>query len=888
MSMVRRISNLFRRSRMDREVEAELNAHIEMRIEENVAAGMSAEEARRDALVRFGNRTATKERVAAADASLDFGSVWRNVRFALRQLLRSPGFALTAILTLALGVGPTVAIFSIIWATFLAPLPYPNSDRLVVVWTHFKGERDATRGEDYEQYAAQSQSFERLDFESWMVLHLTNPDHSEDEAGGIPITPGLITKTIGLPMALGRDFLPDEGVPGKDHVVILTHRLWQERYHSDESILGKYILIHDEPYMVVGVIQAGAADRTGDLFNVPLTLRSGVRTEQFGNMLGRLKPGVTLAQAQAELSVIDRRLAPQRNGGKDANLWSLSTEPLKNDWLDHKLERNLWLLLAAVGLVLLIACANVANLLLARGTSRKQEIAVRSALGATRRQIFVQLLTESLTLAMVGGAMGIALGWGIMKGSMSILPDLAKQSAEAQVELNIPVLCFAIGVTLLAGVLFGCAPGWQASRLNLSDTLKQGSRAMGGRGRTPTQSVLVTVEVALALILLAGAGMALHSFWNLSHIDVGFTVDRVITAQLRSRANTPQGGKQKVPPPEQIVVEQHQLLDRMRAVPGVAEAGFTTSVPMHGYNQFPFAIAGQPSDKSHPLVADLEATTPSYFKTLGIRLVRGRLFDESDTTGSPMTVMVNETFVRRYLNNVDPLTQHLVMPRFSADNMNNPPQADFQVVGVFHDILDDRHLTGTTQPEIYISLWQAPWPYVAFAVRTSVDPGVVVGGLRGAVASAAPAEAIQDLEVMRQYVDDQRTGDKFGMVLFGGFAAVALLLAAVGIYGVMSFAVVQRSHEIGVRMALGARRREVVVLMVRGGMRLALVGIVVGLAGAYGLGLLMRTTLYGVEAADLGSLAAVSALLLAAALLACWLPARRCASIDPMRALRNE
>jgi putative ABC transport system permease protein len=873
---------------MDGEIEAEIRSHVEMRIEENLAAGMSVDEARRDALVRFGNRTATKELTAAEDASLGFGSFWRNVRFALRQLQRSPGFALTAILTLALGVGPTVAIFSIIWATFLAPLPYPQADQLVVVWTHFKGERDATRADDYAQYAAQATSFQRLDFESWRALHLTNADHSEDEIHGIPVTPGTVTRNMGTRMALGRDFLPDEGVPGKDHVVILSNILWRERYHADANIIGKYILIHDEPYMVVGVIEAGPFDRTGDFFEVPMIFSPNVHTEHFGNVFGRLKPGVTLAQAQAELEVIDRRLAPLRNGGKDANLWSVSTEPLKNDWLDRKLERNLWLLLAAVGLVLLIACANVANLLLARGTSRKQEIAVRSALGATRKQIFVQLLTESLTLALVGGAMGIALGWGIMKGSMAILPDLDKQVAEAQVDLNLPVLCFAIGVTLVAGVLFGCAPGWQASRLNLSGTLKQGSRTMGGRGRTPTQSMLVTVEVALALILLAGAGMALHSFWNLSHIDVGFTVDRVITGQLRTRADTPQGGKPVIPPPEQIVVQQHQLLDRMRAVPGVTDAGLTTSVPMHGYNQFPFAIAGQPSDRTHPLVADMEGVTPSYFRALGIRLIRGRFFDESDTATTPMTVMVNETFVRRYLNNADPLTQHLVMPRVTADNMNNPPQADFQVVGVFHDILDDRHLTGTTQPEVYISLWQAPWPRVAFAVRTSVDPGAVTGGLRGAVSSVAPGTAIAELETMQQTVDEQRTGDKFGMVLFGGFAGVALLLAAVGIYGVMSFAVAQRSHEIGVRMALGARRSEVVVLMVRGGMRLALIGIAIGLAGAYGLGRLMRTTLYGVEAADLGSLAAVAGLLLATAMLASWLPARRCAAIDPMRALRSE
>ena len=856
MAVFSRIANLLHRSRLDREIDAELQSHIASRID--------------------------------ADASLVIGNLWRNIRFALRQLRRSPGFATAAILALALGIGPNVAIFSIIWATFLAPLPYPDADRLVVSWTHYKGERNPTRGDDYAQYAAQSRSFQRLDFESWMVLHLTNADHSEDQAGGIPVTPGFMTRTMGVHMALGRDFLPDEGVPGKDHVVILTHRLWQERYHSDREILGKSILIHDEPYMVVGVIQAGASDRTGSLFIVPLILPPGVHTQHFGNVIGRLKPGVPIAQAQAELSVIDRRLAAQRHGDSDAKSWSVSVEQLKNDWLDHKLERNLWLLLTAVGLVLLISCANVANLLLARGASRKQELAVRSALGATRAQIFIQLLTESLTLAVAGGAIGIGMGWGIMKLSMAILPDLAKQTAEAVVELNIPVLCFALGITLVAGVLFGCAPGWQASRLNLSATLKQGSRTAGGQGRTPIQAILVTTEVSLALILLAGAGMALHSFWNLSHIDLGFITDHVLTAELRPRVTAPQGGKPTFLPPEQIIVQQHELLDHIRAVPGVADAGFTTNVPLHGYDSFPVAIAGQPVDRSHPSLADFEGVTPSYFNTLGIHLVHGRFPSESDTRDTPLVVMVNETFARRYLPAGDPLTQRLLMPRIEPGNINNAQPVEYQIIGIFHDVLDNEHLTGAVQPEVYISLWQAGWPYVAFAVRTAVDPVAVTGGLRGAVASAAPGMTINELETMQEVVDGQRTGDRFGMVLFGGFAAVALLLAGVGIYGVMAFSVAQRTHEIGVRMALGARRREVVMLIIRGGMRLALIGIVIGLAGAFGLGRLMHSTLYGVQAADMGSLAAVAVLLFLISMLACWLPARRSAAIDPIRALRNE
>jgi putative ABC transport system permease protein len=310
---------------------------------------------------------------------------------------------------------------------------------------------------------------------------------------------------------------------------------------------------------------------------------------------------------------------------------------------------------------------------------------------------------------------------------------------------------------------------------------------------------------------------------------------------------------------------------------------------MHGYDSFPFAVAGQPFDRLHPPVADFEAVSPEFFKTFGIRLVRGRFLGENDALNTPLVIVVNETFVRRYLSSVDPLTQRLVMPRIApgVDSATAQP-IQYQVVGVFHDILDNEHLTGNVQPEMYISLWQAAWPYVAVAVRTSVDPAAVTSGLRGAVASSAPGMTVNQVELMQQIIDDQRTSDRFGMVLFGGFAGVALLLAALGIYGVMAFAVAQRTHEIGVRMALGAQRREVVALIVRGGMRLALFGIGIGLVGAYGLGRLMHTTLYGVESADFGSLATVAALLFTVAIMACWLPARRSAAIDPMQALRSE
>jgi len=816
------------------------------------------------------------------------GNWTRDVRFSLRMLGRNRSFTAIAILALALGIGPNVAIFSIIWATFLAPLPYPNPSQLVVIWDKYKGERNGTSAGDFAEYAAQSRSFQHLDFQSWLPLHLTNPDHSQDETSGLRTTPGLYSKDFVIPMALGRDFLPDEGMPGKDHLVILTHRLWATRFHADPNILGKPILIDDEPYTVVGVLTAGTSDRIeGTQFVVPYAPRADEKNGQYGNVFGRLKPGATLAQAQAELATIDKRLAPNRGGGTtDAASWSVAVEQLKNDWLDPKIVRNLWLLLAAVGLVLLIACANVANLLLARGSARQQEMALRSALGATRRQVFHQLLTESVTLAVLGGSAGILLGWAVMKLAMALLP-LAKQVAEAEVGINLAVLIFAVVVSLIGGVLFGCAPAWQAARLNLSDTLKQGSRAISGRSRTRTQGILVTIEFALALTLLAGAGLVLHSFWNLSRIDFGITTEHILTAGLQPSTTT-RPGQQNFPPPAQINTTHHQLLEKIRALPGVRDAALTTATPLEGGGTFPFTIAGQPTDPKNSPVADLEAVTPSYFSTLGVRLVSGRFLSDSDTLGSPLSIVVNQTFVHRYLAGKDPFTLHLLLPVPQPGENKLGPPIPFQIVGVYHDVHNNDKLTGASQPQMFVSLWQIPWPYVALAVRTAVDPGAVTSSLRSAVVSVAPNLAVTRVQTLREIVQDQMVSDRFGMVLFAGFAAVALLLAALGIYGVMSFAVAQRTHEIGLRMALGAQKSQVVGLIVRGGIRLALPGMVFGLVGVLSLGRFMRSTLYGVGAVDYASTLLVAAILFAVAVIACWVPAHRSADVDPMVALREE
>jgi predicted permease len=815
----------------------------------------------------------------------------QNLRCALRQLRKSPGFTAVAVLTLALGIGPNVAIFSIIWATFLGLAPYPEANQVVVVWNHYKGDRVPTTGDEYAQLAAQSHSFQSLSFTSWLVVHLTNADHTPDVEGGLPITSGLNSRTMRQPMFLGRDFLPEEGSPGNDHVVILAHWLWQNRYSSDANILGKSILIDDEPYTVVGVMQAAPHENSGGVeFNVPIRLMPGVHTNQFGVVTGRLEPGVTLAQAQAELSVLERTLQEQR-GGQNPEGISLTVEHLRNNWLAQKTQRNLWLLMCAVSLVLLIACANIANLLLARGSSRTQELAVRSALGASRGHIFVQLFTESFTLALLGGALGVALGWVIMKVSLVYLPSLAIESSDTVVQMNLPVLGFAFVIAVLAGIAAGCAPSLRSARVNESEVLKQGGRNTGSRGRTPLQAALVIGEIALALTLLAGSGQALHSFWNLSHIDVGFRADHILTAELWRGDTATRGGNHTSSPPEQIVAQKRQLLERIRALPGVSDAALATSLPMRGSETFRFAFADQAVDSAHKPTADFEAVTPSYFGTFGIRLVSGRFLNDEDGLQSPRVLMVNETFVRRYLSGGDPLTHQRLVPLVAASGAGPKMRAlrEYQIVGVFHDVLDSEHLTGTAQPEVYISQWQTASVYTNIAVRTlAVDPATIVGPLQHAVSSAMPGAAIDHVQTMMELLDEETSPDRFEMILFGAFAAVALLLSAVGIYGVMSFAVAQRTHEIGVRMALGARQSEVMRLIVGSGFRMAFAGLGIGLAGALVLGRVMRATLYGVQSVDLSSLAVVAVLLLAVALVACWVPARRSAAVDPMVALRDE
>jgi putative ABC transport system permease protein len=804
-------------------------------------------------------------------------TLWRDLRFGFRLVGKNKGFTAIAVLALALGIGPNTAIFSVLYATLLAPLPYPHPDQLVVVWSKVGGGRNSVSAGDFLDWRNQAKAFQEMSAWTGYTANLAGPEGPE-QVPGTQASANFL-RLVGVKPMLGRDFLPEEEQAGKDHVVILTHRLWQRRFGARRSIVGTEIRMNGEPYTVVGVLPPGQQDRMPNQLWVPLHLKPEQINHDFHWLLamGRLKPGVTLQQAQADMDVVTRHIGevyPKSNKG-----WGATVEPLQNDFLPPGVKTSLFLLMGGVGFILLIACANLANLLLARGTARHKEVAVRASLGASRFQLFRQLLTESVALSLVGGLAGIGLGWATVRLVMAYMPENTLPS-EANVGLNLPVLLFTLGATLLAGVLAGCAPAWQAARQELNETLKQSSRSVSGRPWL--RRILVTAEFALALTCLAGAGLAIHSFWNLAEVDLGVRTDHILTFGLP----VPDGRLTSV---EQSNAFYRQVLERIDAVPGVVRATVSTGMPLQGtYFGMPFNLAGQTvADPSSRPGAGFQMVTPGYFATFGVGLKQGRFFSEQDTDGGLRVAMVNEVFVRRYLKGTDPLRQRLVIEQLIPGVTKLGPGVEWQIVGVFRNVAyGDR--PSENFPVIYVPFWQSPWPQASLAVRTGGDPASMTKSVAAAVHSIDPDLPLADLKTMDQIVTEARAGDRFGTVMFGGFAAVALLLAGLGIYGVMAFMVEQRTHEIGLRMALGAGRNQVLGLVLGEGMALAAAGLVFGLLGAWLVGRAMQSLLYGIPALDYRAFSAVAAVLLASAFAACYVPALRATWVDPMAALREE
>ena len=859
-------------------MDEEFRFHLESRIRDYIRDGLSHDDAERRARQEFGALELARDECRDAMPLAWLDGLKRSLGVAVHCLRRNPGLALTVILTLALGIGANTAIFTVHYATLLAPLPYPQPDQLVMVWSRHKGQsRGFVSAADFTDWKRQSAVFQDLNAWTPDNFNVATQDRRQF-LDGMEATPGYCAM-LGYPMFLGRSFLPEEGEPGKEHVVILTHRLWQ-RLGANSEVVGQKLRINGSPYTVVGVLAAGSADRKEEELIVPLVFNPAQELDhgsRYWAVAGRLKPGVTIQQAQARLDSIAANEAqdyPETNRG-----WGALVEPLKNDFFPKNRQLTLWMLLGAAGFLLLIACLNVANLLLAQGITRQREVAIRGALGAKPATIFAQFLLEGMVLSVLGGVFGIVAGWAMLGGLVAVMPPNALPP-EADVRLKVPILLIMFCFAMLTGVVSGYAPAWYASRLNPAGVLKDGGRAGIGVGRHRLRRLLVIAEFALTLPMLAGAGLMIHSLWNLTHVDLGIRTDHVLGFYLDSPSIPNKRAE--------INAYYRRILASIGAVPGVTHVSAMEHLPLDRLHYaVPFSIAGKPAQadsSSHPS-ADLQTPTPDYFTTFGIRIVRGRAFTDHDNETGPKVAMVNEGFANGFLHGLDPLRQRVVMEQFGPGSASHTP-VEWQIVGVFHTVKS----RGAREdfPQIAVPFWQMGADIAGIGVSTGPDPVAMIKSISAAVTAVDPQAALALTRTMDQVHGEALANDRLTLTLFSTFAILALSLTAVGIYGVISFAVGQRSREIALRIALGSTRNHMVASVMREGLALACVGSGLGLIGACFVGRAMQSALFGVGAIDFAVLGAVAVTLLSVALLACYVPASRAASVELMQPLRAD
>ena len=876
------LERLFPRYRRYDDLAVSIQEHLEERTEELMEGGMTRDEATQKARREFGNVTVIAERSRQVWQSPMLESIWADVRFALHQLRKAPGFAITAILTLALGVGATTAIFSVVKAVLLNSLPYKDPDRLVAVWTA----NDARDGKPHPSTAA--------DFAAWKqrsgVFEDLAPSYDNERTLTGQGAPQLLIgyavsanylRILDVEPQVGRLYNDEEDRPGGPQVALLSDSLWRATFHADPEIVGKAITLDGSPFTVLGVMPPR--------FNYPSSVQvwtpAAISPAAFDDydhtyvrILGRLKPGVSLAEAQKAANAVEAQLAvahPNTDSGNRVVLVSLQ-EQLVGD-----IRKPLLLLMAAVTLVLLIACANTAGLALARDAERQKEIAVRLALGATRLRLLRQFVTESLVLAVIGGAIGLPLAFAGTHFLLMLFPnDVANLDIPklTQIPMDRGVFLFAFAITLLTAVLSGIAPVLKAMRTRADSAMTDNARgSTASRRSNRSRNAIVISEVALSLILLTAAGLVVASFERVVNADLGFQPDHVLSLEVLLPANRyPQADQTK------MRVFVREVTRRLNTLPGVKPAGATDYLPLSGFwGITSFLRRGEaPPKQGQEPEADDRAITPGYLRAMGIPLIRGRNFTEDDRAGSQQVVMVNQTFATQFYKGKDPVGEEL--------NLGTADKPDWwRIVGIVGDV----KAFGQDQPthaDIYRPFDQHPVPLVAFTIRTETNPEAMTKAAEQTLWSVDPDLPVFKAISMDVLADQSRAVRRASSVLVSAFAVLALLLACIGIYGVMAYSVTQRTQEIGVRMALGARRADVLRLILGLGLRLTTIGVLIGLVGAFVSTRLMASLLFEISAASPLALCLPAALLVAVTVLAAYLPARRAASIDPMRALRAE
>lgn len=807
------------------------------------------------------------------------GNVLQDVRYSLRMLWKNPGFTLIAVAALALGIGANSALFSVVNATLLRPLPYKDADRLVMTWEHNRPknkDRNVVSPTNFLDWQEQSTAFEQMAAFFDVRLNLTGAGEPEE----IPaqVATGNLFTLLGADAVLGRTFTGEDAEPGHENVAVISYGLWQRRFGGARDVIGKSLALDGQNATIIGVMPADFKwfIKENSLSGKPAQLWTPTKITpqargRFLSAVARLKPGVTIEQAQSEMRGIASRLEQQRpevNTG-----WGVNLVPLRQQ-LVGEIKTSLWVLLGAVGFVLLIACANVANLTLARASSRQKEIAIRTALGAGRWRVMRQLLTESVTLAVLGGAVGLLLAlWGV-DALVALSPRNLIETTG--VGLSLPVLGFTFIISLVTGIIFGLVPALEVSRLNLNETLKEtGKSNMGSARSRRVRNVFVVAEVALALLLLVGAGLMMKSFIRLQGIDPGFKSANLLTMGVTLPQTKYQEDSAKV-------AFFRQAIERLEALPGVRSVGAVSALPIAAIGSATgFTIEGQPPPPpGEKLTTGVRVTDENYFDAMGIPVISGRTFNKQEAIEDRNVAVINEAMVRKYFPGENPIGKRLLV------SMKATPEPT-EIIGVVGDAKYGK-LEGEAGAMVYWPHPELAYSSMSIVIRTTGDPLSLAAAAQREIQAIDKDQAVADVRTMDSWIAESVSRTRFGTLLLGLFALLALILAAVGIYGVMAYSVNQRTQEIGIRMALGAQRSDVLRLIVGQGMSLTLIGVAIGLIAAFALTRVMSSLLYGVSPTDPLTFIGISLLLTAIALLACYLPARRATRVDLMEALRYE